>query len=138
MRILTGATFLYCGVYYKLLQPNLVLAIIADGQVPTFGLGPEAFVLGMTLVEIAAGALMMAGVLVRPMALALFVPFLFLSMALGESPLGHVLFYGNLAVLATGGAGSWCHAERERHGLPRSMVGKLTGGLLHALGKIPA
>lgn len=107
VRALTGATFLWAGIYYKLLQPNLVLAIIVEGGLPTFGLGAEVFVLGMTLVEISAGALMMAGVMVRPMALALFVPFLFLSTALGESPIGHVLFYGNLFALATGGAGSW-------------------------------
>jgi hypothetical protein len=71
LRVSTGATFLWCGVYYKLLQPNLVLAIVADGGVPTFGLGPEAFVFGMALVEVSAGALMMARVLVAPMALAL-------------------------------------------------------------------
>lgn len=109
-RALTGATLLWCGVYYKVLQPNLALAIIVEGEVPTFGLPPEAFVLGMALVEVSAGALMAAGVLVRPLALALFVPFLFLSAALGEDPLGHALFYGNLAALATGGAGSWRRA----------------------------
>ncbi|HEX6010316.1 MAG TPA: hypothetical protein VFY87_00650 [Geminicoccaceae bacterium] len=110
LRVSTGATFLWCGVYYKLLQPNLVLAIVADGGVPTFGLGPEAFVFGMALVEVSAGALMMAGVLVAPMALALFGPFIFLGAALGENPLGHALFYGNLVVLAAGGAGSWRRA----------------------------
>ena len=112
MRVLTGAAFLWCGVYYKVLQPNLVLAIISDGQVPTFGLGPDAFVFGMALVEVSAGALMMAGVLIRPMAVALFGPFLFLSAMLGESPIGHVLFYGNLFALAIGGAGSWRGAGR--------------------------
>ena len=105
VRLLTGATFLYCGVYYKVLHPNLALAIVTEGGVPTFGLPPEVFVLGMALVETLAGALVMAGVLVRPLALALFVPFLFLATALGEDPLGHVLFYGNLIALATGGAG---------------------------------
>jgi hypothetical protein len=112
-RILTGVTFLWCGLYYKVLQPNLALAIVVEGGVPTFGLPPEAFVLGMALVETAAGALMMAGVLVRPLALALFVPFLFLSTALGEDPLGHALFYGNLVALATGGAGGWRRAGRR-------------------------
>jgi len=107
VRVLTGATFLWCGVHYKILQPNLVLAIIVEGGVPTFGLGPEAFVFGMALVEVSAGALMMTGLLVRPLALLLLGPFFFLSAALGENPLGHVLFYGNLIVLAAGGAGSW-------------------------------
>ena len=62
VRILTGSTFLWCGIYFKVLQPNLVLAIITEGGVPTFGLPPEAFVFGMALVEVSAGALMMAGV----------------------------------------------------------------------------
>jgi uncharacterized membrane protein YphA (DoxX/SURF4 family) len=113
VRLLTGATFLYCGVYYKVLQPNLALAIVVEGGVPTFGLPPEVFVLGMAAVEVSAGALMMAGVLIRPMALALFGPFLFLGIALGENPLGHMLFYGNLVVLATGGAGSWSRAAKR-------------------------
>ena len=136
VRILTGSTFLWCGIYFKVLQPNLVLAIITEGGVPTFGLPPEAFVFGMALVEVSAGALMMAGVLVQPMALALFVPFFFLSTALGESPLGHVLFYGNLFVLATGGAGSWYRAG-HRVGLPASIAGKLAGSLLHTPGRAP-
>jgi hypothetical protein len=36
--------------------------------------------------------------------------FIFLSAALGENPQGHALFYGNLVVLAAGGAGSWRRA----------------------------
>ena len=112
--LLTGATFLYCGVYYKVLQPNLALAIVAEGHVPTFGLGPEAFVFGMALVEVLAGVLMMAGVLLRPLALGLLGAFLFLSAVLGENPLGHVLFYGNLFALATGGAGSWYGAAARK------------------------
>src|SRR5206468_12763712 len=94
-------------------HPNLALAIVTEGGVPTFGLPPAVFVLGMALIETSAGALMMAGVLVRPLALALFVPFMFLATALGEDPLGHVLFYGNLVALATGGAGSWRRAGRR-------------------------
>jgi hypothetical protein len=113
VRLLTGVTFLWCGVYYKVLQPNLALAIIVEGGVPTFGLGPEAFVFGMALVEISAGALMIAGVLVQPIALALFGAFVCLGTVLGENPLGHVLFYGNLFALTTGGAGSWRHAVNE-------------------------
>lgn len=107
VRLLTGATFLWCGIYYKVLQPNLALAIIVEGGVPTFGLEPEVFVFGMALVEVAAGALMMAGLLIQPLALALFGAFVFFSAVLGENPLGHVLFYGNLFALATGGAGHW-------------------------------
>ena len=57
LRVLTGASFLYAGVYYKVLQPNLALAILVDGGVPTFGLTPEFFVLGMAIVEVLAGAL---------------------------------------------------------------------------------
>jgi hypothetical protein len=117
VRALTGATFLYCGIEYKVLQPNLALAIIVEGHVPTLGLGAEAFVFGMALVEVSAGALMMAGLLIRPLALALFCAFVLLGAVLGESPLGHVLFYGNLFALVTGGAGSWRPASL-RHAAP--------------------
>ena len=132
VRVLTGATFLWCGFYYKILQPNLALAIIVNGDVPTFGLPPEAFVFGMALVEVLAGALMAAGVLVRPIAMALFVPFMFLSAALGEDPLGHALFYGNMVALATGGAGSWRRAGK-RDGFARPVA-----SLLHIRGRASA
>lgn len=113
VRVLTGAAFLWCGVYYKVLQPNLALAIVVEGGVPTFGFTPEAFVLGMALVETLAGILMIAGLLIRPIALALLSTFVFFSAVLGENPLGHMLFYGNLFALATGGAGSWRPAMEQ-------------------------
>ena len=123
VRALTGATFLYCGICYKLLQPNLALAIIVCGEVPTFGLGAEPFVFGMALVEVLAGALMMTGLLVQPLVVLLFVPFLFFTAVLGENPLGHVLFYGNLFALAAGGAGSWAAATA---GAPHGRAATLT------------
>jgi uncharacterized membrane protein YphA (DoxX/SURF4 family) len=113
LRILTGASFLYAGVYYKVLQPNLALAILMTGGVPTFGLTPEVFVLGMAIVEVLAGTLILAGLLLRSIALFLFVAFFFFSTVLGENCLGHVLFYGLLFALTTNGAGRWADPVKK-------------------------
>ncbi len=107
LRVLTGASFLYAGVYYKVLQPNLALGILVDGGVPTFGLTPEVFLLGMAIVEVLAGTLILAGLLLRSIALFLFAAFFFFSTVLGENALGHVLFYGLLFALTTNGPGRW-------------------------------
>jgi uncharacterized membrane protein YphA (DoxX/SURF4 family) len=127
VRILTGATFLYCGVVYKLLQPNLALVIVEGSGMPTLGLPPEAFVLGMALVEIGAGALMITGVLIRPIVLVLFAAFLVLGGVLGESPLGHVLFYGNLFALMAGGPGRWGRVIARPSAAPRLAPGLAAG-----------
>jgi uncharacterized membrane protein YphA (DoxX/SURF4 family) len=124
LRVLTGASFLYAGVYYKVLQPNLALAILVDGAVPTFGLTPEVFVLGMAIVEVLAGTLILAGLLLRSIALFLFAAFFFFSTALGENALGHVLFYGLLFALATNGAGHWSRAVAEDRFAPGIVRGQ--------------
>jgi uncharacterized membrane protein YphA (DoxX/SURF4 family) len=124
LRVLTGASFLYAGVYYKVLQPNLAFAILVDGGVPTFGLTPEIFVLGMAIVEVLAGALILAGVLLRSIAFFLFAAFFFFSAALGENALGHVLFYGLLFALATNGAGRWAPAVAQDRPAPVVALGR--------------
>jgi uncharacterized membrane protein YphA (DoxX/SURF4 family) len=120
LRVLTGASFLYAGVYYKVLQPNLALAILLDGGVPTFGLTPEVFVLGMAIVEVLAGTLILAGLLLRSIALFLFAAFFFFSTVLGENAFGHVVFYGLLFGLATNGAGRWAGPVKKER--PASIV----------------
>ena len=124
LRVLTGASFLYAGVYYKVLQPNLALAILVDGGVPTFGLTPEFFVLGMAIVEVLAGALILAGVLLRSIAFFLFAAFFFFSAALGENALGHVLFYGLLFALATNDAGRWSPVVAQDRPTPVAALGR--------------
>ena len=62
MRVLTGANLLYLGVDFKNLQPNLLLGIIKTYHLPILSSAPESFMLFMTLVEVAAGVLILAGV----------------------------------------------------------------------------
>ena len=67
MRVLTGATLLYAGIEFKVLQPNLCLGIITTYHLPLLWRAPESFTLLMALVEITAGLLIILGILLRPL-----------------------------------------------------------------------
>jgi len=107
MRVLTGATVLYLGVYYKVLQPNLMVGIIKTYKPFILSSAPETFTLVMALVEVTAGVLIIAGILLRP--LSLFFLFAFFSFAalLPEGYMAHVLFYGVMLSLLFNAAGHW-------------------------------
>jgi NADH dehydrogenase FAD-containing subunit/class 3 adenylate cyclase/uncharacterized membrane protein YphA (DoxX/SURF4 family) len=94
MRILTGTTILYLGVFYKLMQPNLSMGIIEIYQLPILSIHPEAFTLLMALVEVSAGILIIAGVLLRPLSIFLISAFSIFAALLPETPTAHILFYG--------------------------------------------
>ena len=94
MRILTGTTLLYLGVFFKVMQPNLSIGIITYYQLPILAANPEAFTLVMALVEVSAGILMIAGVLLRPLSLFLIAAFSVFALLLPETPTEHILFYG--------------------------------------------
>ena len=94
MRILTGTTLLYLGVLFKVMQPNLSIGIITHYQLPLLSVNPEAFTLVMALVEVSAGILMIAGVLLRPLSLFLISAFSIFALLLPETPTEHILFYG--------------------------------------------
>lgn len=107
LRMLAGANLLYLGIEYKFFHANLSIAVIELHRIPTLGLGAELFVLCMALVETLAGALILAGVLMRPLAVFLFFCFLFFSLLLGESVFSHAIFYGLLFGMVINGAGRW-------------------------------
>jgi len=105
LRVLAGLNFTYAGIVYKILQPNLAIGLLTMRHLPTFGLTIETIVLWMAFVETLSGILLMAGVLIRPMSMALIGCFLFLGLALGEPLYYHTLFLGTLIVCYINGAG---------------------------------
>ena len=107
MRVLTGATILYLGVYFKVLQPNLLLGIVETYKLPILSSAPEHFTLLMTLIEVAAGILILAGILLRPLSLVLLGAFLFFAALLPESYTSHILFYGVMLSFLFNAAGHW-------------------------------
>ena len=107
LRVLTGATVLYMGISYKMLHPNLMIGIIDSYHLPVLSLAPETFTLIMMLVEVAAGLLIIAGILLRPLAIVLMAAFLFFASLLPESYMGHALFYGVVLSFFINGAGHW-------------------------------
>jgi len=107
MRVLTGATILYSGVYFKVVQPNLVLGIISIHHVPLMSAAPEAFTLLMALVEVSAGILIIAGILLRPLSLFFLFAFVGFALLLPETLTEHILFYGVMLSSLINGAGHW-------------------------------
>ncbi|WP_054774452.1 FAD-dependent oxidoreductase, partial [Methylogaea oryzae] len=107
MRILTGITMVYLGIAYKILQPNLALAIITTYHVPILSAAPEAFSLLMALVEVSAGVLLIAGILLRPLSLFLLFAFVSFALLLPETLTSHILFYGVMLSCLINSAGHW-------------------------------
>ncbi|MCZ6553710.1 MAG: FAD-dependent oxidoreductase, partial [SAR324 cluster bacterium] len=107
LRVLAGLNLMYLGIDFKLLQPNLAVAMIVEHQVPTFGMETATFVLWMALVETLSGALILAGILIRPLAFFLILSFLFFSLLMGESVFSHIIFYALLVSFVTNAAGRW-------------------------------
>ena len=113
MRVLTGATVLYLGICFKVLQPNLLLGIVKTYHLPVLSSAPEAFTLLMTLVEVTAGVLIIAGILLRPLSLVLLAAFLFFAALLPESYTSHILFYGVMLSFLFNAAGHWRVPEAQ-------------------------
>ena len=109
MRILTGTTLLYLGVFFKVMQPNLSIGIITQYDLPILSANPEAFTLIMALVEVSAGVLMIAGVLLRPLSLFLLSAFSIFALLLPETPTEHILFYGVVLSCLINSAGHLQH-----------------------------
>ncbi len=124
LQILVGFNFAWLGIAYKFFQPNLMITILHDQHVPTFGIAAPLFVLSMALVEGLSGLLIMAGILIRFQSAILFVSFIFFSAILGEGVFGHIIFYGLLGTFITNGDGQWSRATNLP--LPRSARARLS------------
>lgn len=127
LMMLFGLNFAYLGVTYKLLQPTLLIAILEHGQFPSFGIDYGVIAFVMTFVEISAGLLLVAGILVRPIALFLISAFTLFALTLGETPLFHANLYAMAFVFLMAGAGArQVAAARPRRALatasPTSLV----------------
>ena len=111
LRIFAGFNFLYLGVYFKVLQPNLALGIIEIYEVPVLNIAPEFFVLMMAVVETFTGIFLLLGVLMRPMSIFLLIAFIFFASFLEESFTAHMLFYGIMLTFLFNAAGHWRRPE---------------------------
>jgi uncharacterized membrane protein YphA (DoxX/SURF4 family) len=113
LRILVGLNFLYLGLYFKVLQPNLALGIIETYQVPILSAAPGLFVLLMAVVETFAGIFLFLGILMRPMTIFLLCAFVFFASFLEESFTAHMMFYGAMLTFLFNGAGHWRRPEAQ-------------------------
>jgi len=135
MRVLTGVNIFYLGVLYKVFQPNLVLGIISIYDVPLFSAAPEGFTMLMMLVEVVAGILIVAGILLRPLSLFFLFAFLFFAALLPESWMAHALYYGVMISFLFNGAGHWHMPEAQDKSAHIVVIGG-TVAAIHAAMKV--
>jgi uncharacterized membrane protein YphA (DoxX/SURF4 family) len=115
MRVLTGASILYAAIAYEVLHPTLMIGIIEIYNVPLLSDAPAAFTLLMALIEVTAGLLMIAGILLRPLSLILLFAFVFFAILLPEGYMAHAVFYGVMISFLFNAAGHWRMPEaRDR------------------------
>ena len=107
MRVFTGISILYAGVTFKVFQPQLIYQILQEYPIPLLSSYPDFFTLLMALVEVSAGLLIIAGVLLRPLSLFFLGAFLFFAAMLPESFMAHSMFYGVMLSFLFNGAGFW-------------------------------
>ncbi|MBI1383961.1 MAG: hypothetical protein GC150_03500 [Rhizobiales bacterium] len=101
----TGLGFVWLALSYKFQSPQLLMAILRSGEVPTFGMPLDLAALVMGSVELIAGLVLATGLLVRPVSLVLVGAFTFFAISLGESPLLHANLYATAFVFALVGRG---------------------------------
>jgi uncharacterized membrane protein YphA (DoxX/SURF4 family) len=104
-RVLIGVNFIYLAIAFKIQQPNLIVAILDSGRVPTFGLSLEVLAFVMALVELTLGLLILLGVAVRISALVLVGAMLFFAVTLGEPLHVHANIIGAVLTLLLTGTG---------------------------------
>ena len=122
LRVLTGFNFLFLAVCFKVLQPNLTLAIIEIHHLPTMGLSPEVFVLIIAVTEVSIALLILFGILVRFVSVALIVAFTFFAICLSnaENITSHMLYYGVAISFLFNGNGQW--RQRQATDIKSSIV----------------
>ncbi len=109
LRVLAGCNFLFLAIYFKVMQPNLMLAIIDVHDLPILGLRPDVFVLIIAAVEVSIGLLVIFGVLLRFLSVVLIGAFIFFAICLSdaETLTSHMLYYGVAISFLFNGNGQW-------------------------------
>ena len=109
LRVLAGSNFLFLAIYFKVMQPNLMLAIIDVHELPILGLRPEVFVLIIAAVEVSIGVLVIFGILLRFLSVVLIAAFVFFAICLSdaETLTSHMLYYGVAISFLFNGSGQW-------------------------------
>lgn len=135
MRVLTGINIFYLAVAFKVMQPNLAIAILTIHDIRLLGMAPETATLLMTLVEFTSGILIIAGILLRPLSLFFLGAFLMFAALLPESWMAHALFYGVMLSFLFNGAGHFAMPEAKDKTANIVIVGG-TVAAIHAAMKI--
>ena len=135
MRVLTGINIFYLAVAFKVLQPNLAIAILTIHDIRLMGLAPDVSTLLMTLVEFTSGILIIAGILLRPLSLFFLSAFLLFAALLPESWMAHALFYGVMLSFLFNGAGHFAMPEAKDKSANIVIIGG-TVAAIHAAMKI--
>lgn len=133
LRVLVGLDFAITGFIYKFLHPNLAIGLLVERHMPTFGLTMDTVVLWMALVETLSGLLLIFGVFTRPVAFVLLFCFTFMSFAVDDPFISHVIIYGALIACYINGAGEWKHAPARTKRAKIVILGASLSGIYSAI-----
>lgn len=132
LRVLIGVDLAYTGFVCKFLHPNLAIDLLMTRDMPTFGLEMSTIVFWMAVIETFSGVLLFLGAMVRPIALILFTCFVFLSFAVDEPFISHVIFYGALLTCYINGAGEWQKQTPKDKAAKIIIIGATLAGITSA------
>jgi uncharacterized membrane protein YphA (DoxX/SURF4 family) len=107
LRVGTGLTFAYLGVFEKLLDPGRAALVVAKYDLTSVvPVSEGAWILGAGLVELAVGVALVVGLLTRGTAALAFVVLTTTLFGLPDDPvLAHVTLFGLVSAVFTLGAG---------------------------------
>ncbi len=116
LRMGTGLNFVYGGIYYKFLHPNIDIGMLIIHNSFTFGLGVEIFTLLMAVIETTLGILLILGVLIRPLSVIIFLFFIGMGILVNENVFAHAFIIGILCALFLNGSGKLTTSKRDKPG----------------------
>src|SRR5215472_12635086 len=111
-----------------------MVGIIKTYHTAILSIAPETFTLVMALVEVTAGILIIAGILLRPLSIFFLFAFLFFATLLPESYMAHILFYGVMLSLLFNAAGHWRMPEARDKAAEIVIIGGGISAISAAMG----
>lgn len=104
LRILVGINFIALAFFDKILNTNLLIQVLTSTGFPTLGFPVDFVALVMAAVELSLGAMLVAGIMTRAVALTVIGAMLIFVITMNENMQMHAHLYADaLALLAMGG-----------------------------------
>jgi len=91
----SGLILITYAFFINIMQPNLLIIIFEKAQIMSFGMTYDKFIFVLAFCQIAAGCLLIMGILIRPISAIILISIIMFSSALGAP----ILFYGHIIAI---------------------------------------